>query len=107
MHEHFYDLLPGEDPSEIDGHLLVVLLDSSQVSDAFAEYCERRIVRLSDRAEFQIAMVDADNFPSMKKNARDFPALFHFSCGKETRRNHGVDDSLDYLKEFIINNLRH
>ena len=106
VHEHFCDLSPDEEPSVHDGHFLVVVLDGGQLSDAFAEYCERRVLRLSDKAEFQIAMVAAADFPRLSNRAPEFPALYHFSFGKERKRAYGLDDCLDFLREFILNNKR-
>lgn len=106
VHEHFCELLPEEDPTLIDGHLLVVLLDGSQLSGAFAEYCERRVTRLSDRAEFQMALVDASDFKTLARRSSEFPAIFHFACGREARLVVGIDDCLEFLREFILNNKR-
>ena len=106
VYDHFCELSPGFEPSLIDGHLLVVLLDDSALSDAFADYCERRIVRLSDKAEFQIAMVSSIDFPLLDRRASDLPAIFHFACGVENERSFGVDDCMEFLREFILNNQR-
>lgn len=106
MHEHFCELLPGDDPALIDGHLLVVLLDDSRLSDAFAEYCETRITRLNDKSEFQIAIVSISDFPDLSRNAQEFPALLHYRFGALKSRVYGVDDCLELLQEFILNNTR-
>lgn len=106
MHEHFCELLPGDDPISIDGHLLVVLLDSSSLSDAFAEYCEKRIIRLTDKSEFEIAIVMDSDFPDLAKKAKEFPAILHYSFGSERSRVNGIDDCLEFLTEFILNNTR-
>lgn len=90
----------------IDGHLLVILLDGSRLSDAFAEYCEARITRLSDKSEFQIAIVMDGDFPELVKNVQEFPALFHYRFGAARSRMFGIDDCLEFLTEFILNNTR-
>lgn len=106
MHEHFYELSPGDDPTLIDGHLLVVLLDDSRISDAFAEYCETRIIRLSDKSEFQIAIVSESDFPNLSRKSQEFPAIFHYRFGVVRSRVFGVDECLEFLPEFILNNTR-
>ena len=106
VHEHLYQLHPGEDPALIDGHLLVVLLDGGSLSNAFYDYCVRRVIGLSDKAEFQMALVPADDFPEFRDRASDMPALFHFACGVEKSREFGVDDCLEFFREFIANNRR-
>ena len=106
MHEHLCQLLPGEDPALTDGHLLIVLLDGSDLSNAYYDYCVRRVVALSDKAEFQMALAPSDDFPNLAARASEFPALFHFVCGIEDDYAIGVDDCLEFLREFIINNKR-
>lgn len=106
MHEHFYELTPGEHLSGVDGHLLVLVLDGTDISGSLADYCERRVLRLSDRAEFHMAFVKAEDFPLLVRGAPELPALFHFVSDVERNRSFGLDDCLDFFKEFILNNMR-
>jgi hypothetical protein len=106
VYEHFCELLPGDDPALIDGHMLVVLLDDSSLSEAFAEYCEKRITRLSDKSDFQIAIVTAGDFPDLSRRVLEFPATLHYTFGVVRSRVFGVDDCLEFLNEFILNNTR-
>ncbi len=76
------------------------------MSDAFADYCTRRIVRLTDKAEFQMALVNAVDFPILMQRAPEIPALFHYSSGVEKSRVTGIDDCLEFFREFILNNSR-
>jgi len=106
VYEHLCELTPGENLQDIDGHLIVVLLDDSDLSEAFAEHCERRVTGLSDKAEFSLALARAEDFRALSRRALEFPALFHFACGVENARMAGVDDCLEFLREFILNNMR-
>lgn len=104
MLDLFYDLSPDEDLADIDGHLLVLVMDSSALSLEFGRVFHRRIRRLDDASEFHAAMVRSVDFHRMQLAPDAMPALFHFLGGRQKHMVTGVDDCEDFLEEFIENN---
>lgn len=104
MLDQFYDLSPHEDTGDIDGHLLVFVLDGSVVADAFGNAVRQRVARLNDMSEFLVALVRDRDFPSMIEDCDELPAVFHLLRGVRKGRAAGIDDCMDFLEEFIENN---
>ncbi len=104
MLDLLYDLSPYECIACVEGHLLVLITDDSQLSCAVAEHLERRVVRLDDASEFRLATCSAALLPELQAKAQELPALFHFLDGKSRTINHGADDCVEFFEEFVIAN---
>jgi hypothetical protein len=104
MLDLIYDLHPDENIAEVDGHLLILLLGSHSDADSLSDYISRRVERLDDASEFQIAIVESSDFVALTLKQMDVPILLHFADGRERSRHEGIDDCVEFFDEFVISN---
>lgn len=104
MLDLIYDLHPDESIAEVDGHLLVLLLGPLPDSQSLSDYVYRKVERLDDSSEFQIAIVESADFPVLSGAKATVPVLVHFAYGQERDRVEGIDDCVDFFDEFVISN---
>jgi hypothetical protein len=104
MLDLIYDLMPGEDVTTLDGQMLVLLMGRCTFCYKLGDHIQKKVERLDDASEFQIAIVESDDFPELNKHNTDEPLLIHFLDGKESNRVEGIDDCIDFFDEFVMNN---
>lgn len=104
MLDLLYDLSPEEGIAYLEGHLLVLLTEDDQLSEAVSSRVEQQVAWLDDASEFRLSICEARLFPDLSAKAQELPALLHFAEGRLRSVSHGADDSLEFFEEFVLAN---
>jgi len=104
MREQVYDLTPWEDIHDIDGHLLVLVYNPTDLLESRLEsLMTHAVCRLGESAEFFYSAVDAKDYPHMT-HSMDTPTLTHYFSGVEKHSCSGVDDIREWFDWFVARN---
>lgn len=105
MLDAVYELEPGENPHEIEGELLLLLLsEGCSVCSKVEDQVTKMVRKLPGGIELSVSFVWDDLHADLHEqlDPLDYPAVVRMKEGEEEERYCGVDDVLEFLEDYFL-----